>query len=401
MAKNVFILVLAITLAVPTVSACAQEPNLSEKFDKVLVVGGPLGEVGVSILALENGDYVVAGYEYDDWGFERWDALLLRVSSTGDVVWRQRWNFGTSGEDYAWAVRPVADNGFVIAGTATSSDGDTNGFFRKVNSKGDVQWTRFYGGSGEESLWAVETLSDGGFVLVGESSSDSAGDNDLNIFLVRTDSDGRVMWSQTYGGPGTDRAHNVAALDDGGFLLVGFSGQEHETMNIQLVRTDSDGVLQWSKTFGGNGFDVGHDIIKHPDYGFVVAGYSSTLGSDDQDVFIMHIDEDGRILWLNTQGDENDNRALHIAKSAAGDLILVGYSSSQGEENWDLDIFAFDKEGAPKWRKRWSGPNNDIGKDIIAVPSGGLVIVGATQSTTPPYDDIVILRCGGVTKDCF
>lgn len=348
------------------------------------VLGNEQGEVATSVVELEDGSLLVAGYEYDDWNSE-WDALILRVMSNGDQIWRR--SSDRPGNDYAWVVRSIKENRFVVVGTRATADGDAAGYMECIDSDGKNLWLRTYGGPKSEVLWAAEQTTDGGFILVGQTDSEGAGG--LDFYVVRTDSGGSELWSRAFGSPTTDRAFGIDLSPDGGALIAGFQGENPETMNILLLRIDAEGNELWRRTLEGNRFDVAHDVLRLPDGGFVISGYTSSFSPGDQDGFLMRLSDEGRMLWMKMYGDDADDRVLHAALMADGGFALVGYSKPVAGKIWDMVIRRVDPHGSLLWSHRVFG---SVGKDVIVGQDGSVIAVGSTRSGIKSYDDILILR---------
>jgi hypothetical protein len=348
------------------------------------VLGKEQGEVATSVVELADGGLLVAGYEYDDWDSE-WDALILRVGSNGDQIWRR--SSDRLGNDYAWVVRSINENRFVLVGTRETANGDAAGYMECIDSNGKRLWLKTYGGPKNEALWAAEPTIDGGFILAGQTDSEGAGG--LDFYIVRTDSEGRELWSRAFGGPTTDRAFGIGLSPDGGALIAGFQGENTETMNILLLRVDSKGDELWRRTLTGDRFDVAHDVLRVADGGFVISGYTSSFSPGDQDGFLMRLSDEGRMLWMKMYGDDADDRVLHVALMADGGFVFVGYSKPVEGKIWDMVIRRVDPHGNLLWSHRAFG---SVGKDVIVSQDGSVTAVGSTRSGIKSYDDILILR---------
>ena len=353
------------------------------------VLGSEIGEVATSVLELEDGGLLIAGYEYDAWGGE-WDALALRVGVDGKQIWRRSSNL--AGHDYAWVVRKAEGNRFVVVGTRPIADGNTAGYMECIDEDGTSLWLRTYGGPKNEVLWAAEKTPDGGYVLAGQTDSRGAGG--LDFYIVRTDSEGHEIWSQAYGGPATDRAFGIDVSPDGGALVAGFQGENPKAMNMLLLQVDSVGQEVWRRTLAGDRFDVGHDVLRLSDGGFAVSGYTSSFGPGDQDGFLMRLSPAGRMLWMHTYGETVEDRVLHTAQTPDGGFVLVGYSKHQEAEIWDMVIRGVDRHGSLLWSRRAMGA---VGKDIIVGQDGTIIAVGGVRTAPTALEDILILRLNPTT----
>lgn len=128
----------------------------------------------------------------------------------------------------------------------------------------NLLWSNTYGGSTDDYCRDSEFTSDGGFILVGGTSLTV---HDYDVYLVKTNSLGELEWDKTYGGSGYDNGYAVKELDDGGYILSGVSesfgagGQD-----VYLIRTDSLGNLIWNNTYGGTSNEIGYSIDIKKDY---------------------------------------------------------------------------------------------------------------------------------------
>lgn len=357
------------------------EPVVLERW----LLGTDRGEVATSVIELDDGGFMIAGYEYTHAdNVATWDWLVMRLSAGGEEIWKR--TSAHSGEDYAWAVRSTNDGSYILAGTIESEDGDLDGFMQKFDADGAESWTITYGGEGDEIFWTADRAPDGGFFLLGQT--DSIGAGGFDFFLVRTDSDGNELWSHAYGGANIDRAFGIGVTDDGKALLAGFQGQNTRNMNILFMQVDGDGGALWQERLAGDRFDVAHDVLPLPDGGFVISGYTSSFGPRDHDGFLMRLAEHGRMLWMRLYGDIGDDRVLHVDTMPDGGYALVGYS------DLDVVVWRVDENGNLLWIYRDEGLLSDVGRDVIVTEAGRIVVVGGNRSENPPLDDIIVLILG-------
>jgi hypothetical protein len=343
------------------------------------------GEVATSVIELEGGGFLVAGYDYGkSGGIGEWNALVMRISPAGKEIWRR--SSQRSGSEYAWVVREAGDGRYVVVGTWESEDGDTDGYMQCINADGDELWFMTYGGGKEEILWAAEPTSDGGFLLAGQTDSEGAGG--LDFYVVRTDAHGHELWSKSYGTSVTDRALGLGLGPDGGALIAGFTGAVKSTMDLLFVRIDKDGRELWRRSLGGDRFDVAHDVLALPDGGFAISGYTSSYGPVDNDGFLMRLSPEGRMLWMRTYGDKKDDRILHVVQLDDGGFALIGYSS------WNMVVWRLDMNGDLIWTYQDGGRNTSVGKDIIVTEDGAIVAVGGSHELSTTYEDVLLLVLG-------
>ena len=215
-----------------------------------------------------------------------------KIDEEGSVQWRGY--FGGTNNDRAHGVVQTNDGGFVMAGFTESDDFDisnTNGSYDfwvvKVDSFGNLIWEQSFGGEGIEVSYDIAKTKDNGFVVVGNTFSTN-GDILLNhgesdMWMIKLDEEGNLIWEQTYGGSQFDLAQAVVQSKDGGFLITGNSKSDDKDSSLNngendiwLVKTNAFGDLVWEKSFGGSGLDFGFDLLENTDGSILIVGESSS-----------------------------------------------------------------------------------------------------------------------------
>ena len=245
-----------------------------------------------SVEQTSDGGFVMTGCT-ESLGAGQGDVYLVRTNAKGDTMWTR--TFGGARRDEGFSVRQTTDKGFVIAGlTQSFGAGEDDVYLIKTNARGDTLWTRTFGGNDDDFGYAVSQTTDGGYIIAGLNESFGAGGEDF--YLIRTTAGGDTLWTRMYGGPSSDEAHTVQQTPDGGFVVAG-STYSFGSGNFDacLVRTDADGKSLWTKTFGGAGDDGAWSIAQAVGGGFFVAGYRSSV-TGDRDVFLVRTDSAGNVL---------------------------------------------------------------------------------------------------------
>ncbi|MEE9465040.1 MAG: hypothetical protein V3W14_05645 [Candidatus Neomarinimicrobiota bacterium] len=257
--------------------------------------GGGGDEVGWDIRETFDGGYIMVG-STESTGAGGTDLWLVRTDYSGTELWS--YTFGGAGYDAGRAVRQTADSGFVAAGmTASTGAGGMDGYLVRTDRAGVKLWSKTYGGSAEDSLFALQILPDGGYILAGTTTSSGAGG--IDALLIKTDSTGGtggLGWTKTFGGPAEDIIHDVALSDDGGCVLAGTTRpSEVNDLDIWLLKVDQDGEQVWSREFDGDGADDwGEAVSATEDGGFIVTGSIWNSEDETRDLWIKKTTPKGR-----------------------------------------------------------------------------------------------------------
>ncbi len=241
------------------------------------------------------------------------DIWLLKILFDGTKDWDK--NYGGSGlEDFEKMI-PTSDGGYIIAGFTTSSDGDlsdngNNGgediWVVKIGADGDIEWDKNYGGAGDDNGFFIKETSDGGYIIVGSttSSDGDVGENygGSDVWVIKVSSNGFIEWEKNYGGTGTDIGYFIEETPDGGYFVTGHSESNDNDVSgnfgsrdIWVFKTDLVGNIEWEKNYGGSGYDFNYTTIPTLDGGYIVGGHST---SSDTDLDSNYGDDDSWIFKI-------------------------------------------------------------------------------------------------------
>ncbi|MBL0339697.1 MAG: T9SS type A sorting domain-containing protein [Bacteroidetes bacterium] len=290
--------------------------------------GATDNEYGYCVQQTSDSGYVVSGVA-SSFADIAGDVYLIKLTASGDTSWTR--TYGGSGYEWGAFVQQTSDGGYIVTGqTPAFGAGGFDAFLLKTDASGNVSWSKSYGGSGLEIGSAVQQTSDDGYILSGQIDSYGAGAGDF--YLLKTDNAGNVMWSKAYGEIGEEAAVTVKQTTDGGFVLAG-SSETTGTLgkDMCLIKTDSIGTLQWSKLYGGSLIDECYEVIQADDGGYVMCGKSfsfSTAG--DYDVYVVKTNSQGVVMWSRTYGASGSSSSNEIGysiqQSTDGGYVMVGES---------------------------------------------------------------------------
>ena len=210
--------------------------------------------------------------------------------------------FSGTGYDTGQGIAQLEDSSYIITGLSGSFGEDSEAFLLKLSKAGQYQWSNHYGGN--EADWGRRVLynQDLGYYIVGNSNSYSSGDYDA--LVVKTDLQGNQLWSKTYGTGNWEQINDAVFASDSGIVMVGST----QTLlgggsDIFMVRLNQNGDTLWTKTIGGTGDDVANTIINVEDSMFIVGGEYFNQDSLLSKGFLMKINQNGNVVWMNQIGD--------------------------------------------------------------------------------------------------
>ncbi len=281
--------------------------------------------------------------------------------------------YGTTGNDYAKSVVLDRDSGYVVVGATDGlGQGAMDGYFLKIDSAGDLQYTRTFGGTNIDWLTDVKVVPDG-FIISGYTNSFS---DDYRIYLIKTDENGIVEWEETYGDNlGWYFANSIAIAHDGNYVLVGETySQSNGISDAYVTKINTAGDVIWEKRFGGNGKDWFNDIDIN-DIGEIVVCGAYTNTDSETDFWVMKLDENGDEIWSGMYGDTLNDEANSVVIRYDGFIVINGYDERTSGTGIDAYHVRLDANGNLTFQDYFPGPYTDKGVDVVHYPGSNNVIV--------------------------
>ena len=253
----------------------------------------------------------------------------------------------------------------------------------------DTLWTKKYGSSGDDWASSVKLTVDDGFIVVGGTSS--SGIDSVDVFLIKLNGSGDTVWTRQYGGSGNDGGYAIETTSDSGFIIAGYTSSYGQgNYDIWLIRTNSTGDTIWTKTFGGPNSDIGYSIQQTSDDGFIVVG--SFDGGANQQVILIKINSYGDSLWTKKYGSTGLDRGFSVQQTTDGGFIITGATQSFGAGGDDVWLLKTDQFGDTSWTKTYGGVEYDQGCEVRQTSDTGYVVTGYTWSYGAGLRDIWLVK---------
>lgn len=220
------------------------------------------------------------------------------------------------------------------------------------------KWQRIYGGDGIDYGYSVKTCLRNGYVAVGSSSTNGVTDG----YMIRTDTMGMLLWTKYFSGNNVDVFRSIRILPDSGFIVAGYSNSGgHGGYDGWLVRTDKNGDTLWTKYIGTSDWDFFYDVYPTYDGGFILAGGTYGAGSGDEDMYFVRTDANGDTLWTRTYGGAKEDEARGIVETGDQLFAASGFTKSKGDTLYDGWLLRMDQSGDTLWT-RTAGHSNSKDK---------------------------------------
>ncbi len=356
--------------------------------------GGSNIDVGYYVSQTSDGGYIITGYTRSYGTMSGRNVWLIKTDANGNEIWNNA--YGGNADDEAYSVQQTADGGYIIIGyTKSFGAGAMDVYLLRTDSAGTLLWSKFFGGSNDEEGYSVLQTNDGGFLVAGATSSSGAGGRD--VYLVRTDASGNTLWTKTLGGLSSDGAREIVKSFDGNYILTGwtFSSGPGSLGNCLLMKVDASGNQIWSKAFGGTDVDRGHSVKPTADGGFIITGYTDSFGAGLYDLLLIKTDSLGNETWKKFFGGTGRDYGHSIDITTDGGYAITGYTLSYGAGGDDVWLIKTNSEGVEEWKTTFGGTASDVGYWLDVTAEGDFVIVGHTLSSGAGVHDVWLIKVAG------
>ncbi len=390
--------------------------------------GGSNNDIPNKVIKTRQGGFTIAGNSYSSngqvsghhtglcSGLECSDYWIVKTDSLGNLLWEN--SYGGSNDDIAYSIAQTFDGGAIVIGRTSSNDGDVIGnhgsadtWVIKLDSLGNLLWQKCYGGS--ESDWGIDIIEtyDQGYILSSFSRStdgDVPGNNGnpttSDIWLVKIDSIGNILWSRNYGGIGDDYPLSIIQSMDSGYAFLGIAwgpggdiSGHHLSSDFWLGRLDRDGNFLWGNCFGGYRQDQGNELKQTPDSGFILVGTTNSNDGDvsfnhninANDIWVVKTDKLGNKEWEKSFGGTDYDLGISVLVADTGYLILGWATSNDGDVSGnhgfmatDSYLIKIDSIGNILWSKCYGGGGYETSAQLIEASDHEYVILSSTNSNS-------------------
>jgi|GEM_PF-670568 len=336
-----------------------------------------------------DGGFVLVGEEWSG----MYTGIIAKTDAAGNLLWAKH-IVEAATYNRTYGVVPTGDNGALLAGVVGFGGTPQTLLLFRMDSAGNVLWTRGIEGLGT-SLTSVRVMKtrDGGYLLGG--TADAFG-NWTQAVLVKVDSAGAVQWARDYGGPSEDHigdyGGNMIQTQDGGYAFACYNmGLGIGTQaNVLVVKTDSMGNPLWATAIGSDSSDFAGAILELPGGGYAILSwaYGFELTQGGASLVLSRLDSGGNLLWNKAYGgfrDELLKPGCAIFTQDNG-ILVAGYTSSAGAGSYDFWIMRLDTAGTLSWSRTFGTEGSEWPRGVIQCSDGNIAVAGGVKGNAGVYD---------------
>ena len=319
------------------------------------------------------------------------DITVNQSSSCGAASSYNR-TYGATQDEKAYASAPSSDGGTIVVGSTESfGAGSEDVYVLKLDACGNEEWSRSYGSTGLDRGTGVIQTFNGDYLV---ASTWTVSGSNWDVGLIRIDPNGNLVWMNRYGTTAADYPRGLVQAPDGGFVASGVtnSGSGAGGNDLMMMKIDASGVLQWSKAYGNNANDFGHNLQNDPNGGYIMSGYRRDYSAGDRDGYVIRTDSIGDVQWARIIDGTALEYAEHVEPLQAGEgYVVAGRTTSFGQGLEDMYLMRLDLNGDQVWSYTYGGTQLDEFTELELDASGNLVALGATFSIGAGGEEVYVM----------
>jgi hypothetical protein len=376
------------------------------------------------------------------------DIFLVKYDAGGNVLWAK--SAGGSPNDYGHSVATYAGGNILVTGSFSSSTitfgtttltnaypPNSDIFLVKYDAGGNVLWAISAGGTNWDHGISVSTDASGNILVAGYFASSlltfgtttltPASVGIFDIFLVKYDAGGNVLWAKSEGGSASDICNSICTDASGNILVTGYFSSSSISFgtttltnagnsDIFIVKYDTGGNVLWAKSEGGSAFDKGNSIFTDVSGNILVTGFfissSITFGTTTltnagtANFFIVKYDAGGNVLWAKSGGGSANDESTNVSTDVSGNILVTGVFNSPsitfGTTTLtnagisDIFLVKYDSVGNILWAKSAGGSTDDYGNSVSTDASGNILVTGYFTSPSITLGATTLTNAGGL-----
>lgn len=356
--------------------------NAQNDLEWAISYGNEMYESPTSMLKCEDGNIMMVGFR-NSLPVDR-EILIYKLNTAGDIIWQKQLNIPNV-KIYINNILPsVNDNGYLLLGSITLLNQEYNDLLVvKIDEGGEIQWYETYGGSNSEGA-GYGVLINNGYIIAGTTRStdgDVIGNNgDSDIWIIWINEFGELLKSKCYGGSYSDACYSIALSNDGFMIFSGSTQNQGSGSDYWVVKSTIDGEIIWENSYGGSEADFKCQILLTEDNSIIAVGESNSNDFDipndnhgEYDLFALKINSEGAVIWSKSYGGFRIEFFESICFGVDQSFFMAGQTrSDDGDVNsynggyndyWVVQVSIDD--GSIIWESNFGGSEGELAKTSL------------------------------------
>ena len=291
-----------------------------------------------AVYQTSDGGYVIAGQTWLIHGsFGNYDIYIVKTDMDGNVQWKRVFFREDEGADVALSIQQLDDGGYIAGGFTQSSSWAS--YIIRMDSQGNAVWSNIFPGSWQSECYDIQPTPDGGFILTGTESSFQT---DTDVLIIKLDAGGSLLWKKIYGTVDAEQGEFIQQLQDG-YVIAGMSGHGSGGYDMYVIRTNSAGDSLWSRTIGGSGDDRAFSAAAPSEGSYLITGWTWSYGQGLGDVYLVKLSESVVPVELVSFSAKTDGDKVILTWTTASEQNNQGFEVQKKNGNNDWSSIAFIK----------------------------------------------------------
>lgn len=364
-----------------------QSTNAQYKFESTY--GGFNFDRATSIQTTIDGGYIITGSS-SSFSSDQ-DPFLIKINKYSNIQWSKVYHH-LGYEEKLHSVQQASSGDYYLAGTIEGGFGFLDDLIMKVDSVGNIIWSKVFGGIEADDLRDIAITSGGEILVAGQNASFGAGAKEIQA--IKLTEGGNVMWAKAYGNIWEEFGAIIIQLDDGNYAFLGATDiSGYYDVRPLLIKTDSLGNLIWTKIYPGYVEDWGRYAIKIQSGGFLLLGDTRSYGlGGSMDIYVINTDSDGNVVWAKAYGGIGDETGRGAVQDNEGNYIITGFTNSFGLGGYDAYLMKITSSGDLVWFYTYGGYSNDYAYKIVQTSDSGYVMTGGNSSNSLGSEDLLLIK---------
>jgi len=251
-----------------------------------------------------------------------------------------------------------------------------------------LDWAKIYGGDARDEAFCITENHNGDLILGGYTKK-----QEKHLWIISVDENGKAIWGKTFKARPISEARSLVITSDSNIVIAGYSVREFlSEREMWILKINEEGKLLWEKAFGGVADECAYGIVETADKGLAIAGFTSTTKNFDENAWVLKLDAEGNKLWENTFGQSGKDYAYDIIETSDKGLVFCGYQNKRSDAYMAFWVAKTDSAGNDLWDNVYSFNKWDVATTLVEGLDGYIYVAGYTRAASIIDYDVAIVK---------